>query len=86
MTDATNQLHLRAVALLRALTIDLGDGPHDLVDEMNGLDVIQGAALDLLAEMGLGPVPSELLPDPDEEPLTDVYEAALRQAQNDIAA
>lgn len=75
----------RAIGLLRALTIDISsDYGHDTADELSGLDVVKNAASRLLDEMGFEPVSRDLIPNPDEEPISDVYEAAIKIALADV--
>lgn len=71
---------VRAIAILRALTLDLGEGHHDDVDRLSGFGVVEAAALDLLSDMKLSPVHADHVPDPDDESIAGVYEAALAVA------
>lgn len=69
----------KAMVILRALTVDLGDGPHDHVDVLAGLQHVMESAVGLMQDVGIDQLPAETLPDPDEETLGTVYLAALER-------
>lgn len=70
----------KSTAILRALTIDLGDDYHDYVDLISGLDVVKLAAAEHLLDLGLSPVPSDAIASPDDESIAEVYTQALAVA------
>lgn len=69
----------RAMVILRALALDLEGGPHDMVDEIQGLDIVKAQAGDLLDSLGIARIDAADVPDPDETRLVEVYEAALER-------
>lgn len=69
----------KAMVILRALTFDLGDGPHDDVDIIMGLQHVKDAASDLMQDVGIDQLATETMPDPDDESLGAVYLTALER-------
>ena len=69
----------RAMVILRALTFDLGDGPHDDVDIIMGLQHVKDAASDLMQDVGIDQLATETMPDPDDESLGAIYLTALER-------
>lgn len=69
----------RAMVILRALTFDLGEGPHDDVDIIMGLQHVKDAASDLMQDVGIDQLATETMPSPDDETLGAVYLTALER-------
>lgn len=69
----------RAMVILRALVLDIGDGPHDDVDIIMGLEHVKEAAAGLMHDVGIDQLDSETMPSPDDETLGAVYLTALER-------